>query len=334
MPKNTLPENLLLAENSDSTSVLHTAGMPPPVERSRHADLLAAATADNTRRAYRSAVNHFLAWGGILPADEPILIRYLLAYTGVLNPRTLTLRLTALSRWHVSQGFPDPASTPTVRKTMTGITRRHGAPKRKAKALPVEDLEKIAARLAELGTLKARRDNALLQIAFFGGFRRSEVASLRLEDVQWEAQGIVLTLPRSKTDQSGEGITKAIPYGNGVCCPVTALRTWLAAAGIASGALFRRVDKWGKVGGHALTGASVNAVLCECAKLAQLDYAPELSSHSLRRGMATSAHRAGAAFRDIKRQGGWRHDGTVQGYIEEAGQFAENAAGALLNRKK
>jgi integrase len=57
-----------------------------------------------------------------------------------------------------------------------------------------------------------------------------------------------------------------------------------------------------------------------------------ISSHSLRRGMATSAYRAGADFRDIKRQGGWRHDGTVQGYIE-AGRFEENAAAHLLKRR-
>lgn len=58
--------------------------------------------------------------------------------------------------------------------------------------------------------------------------------------------------------------------------------------------------------------------------MAQLDYAPDLSSHSLRRGMVTNALRAGADFRDIKKQGGWRLDWTVLGYIEEASQFEEN----------
>lgn len=48
--------------------------------------------------------------------------------------------------------------------------------------------------------------------------------------------------------------------------------------------------------------------------------------------MATSAHRAGADFKNIKQQGGWRHDGTVQVYIDEASQFEENAAGSLLRR--
>ena len=97
--------------------------------------------------------------------------------------------------------------------------------------------------------------------------------------------------------------------------------------------MFRSVTKWDAAGADALNPASVNAILANAAQLAGLGYVVELSSHSLRRGMATSAHRAGADFRDIKRQGGWRHDGTVQGYIEEAGLFDSNAAQSLLHSR-
>jgi integrase len=332
--------NKMPAPNKTPNSVpdgkvgIHNAGTFVDADlAAQHRAFLAAATSDNTRRAYRSSVRHFLAWGGALPCQETSIIRYLLAYAASLNPRTLALRLTALSQWHLSQGFTDPAATPTVRKTLAGITRANGKPKKKAKALPVEDLERIVAHLASLGTLKSSRDNALLQIGFFGGYRRSEIVSLEVAHVAWEPEGVVITLPRSKTDQQGEGIVKAIPYGDGSCCPATALRTWLDAAGIVSGPLFRSISKWNEVGAEALHAGSVNAILNACAKMVDLDYAPLLSSHSLRRGMATSAYRAGANPRDIKRQGGWRHDGTVQGYIEEAGQFAENAANALLRRK-
>lgn len=72
----------------------------------QHQRFLAAATSDNTRRTYRSAIRHFQAWGGLLPCDEAALIRYLLAFAEVLNPRTLALRLTALSQWHRYQRFP------------------------------------------------------------------------------------------------------------------------------------------------------------------------------------------------------------------------------------
>jgi integrase len=328
-----VPREMAVAVPGGKVIVCNVGTLADPDLTAQHRAFLAAATSDNTRRTYRSAIRHYLNWGGVLPSDEATMIRYLLAYAPSLNPRTLALRLTALSQWHVHQGFADPASTPTVRKTLAGIARMHGKPKQKAKALPVEDLECIVAHLATLDTLKAKRDNALLQVGYFGGFRRSEIVSLDVAYVAWEPEGLVITLPRSKTDQQGEGIIKAIPYGNGPCCPATALRTWINAADIASGPLFRPISKWNDVGAAALHAGSVNTILEACAKLVQLDYVPLLSSHSLRRGMATSAYRAGADFRDIKRQGGWRHDGTVQGYIEEAGQFQENAAGSLLRKK-
>lgn len=329
VPQNNGPDPLPGAE----IGVCNASTPALAVLSQQHREFLAAATSDNTRRAYRSAIRHFLVWGGVLPCDEAMIIRYLLSFAQSLNPRTLALRLTALSQWHSHQSFMDPASTPTVRKTLLGIERVHGKPKKKAKALPLEDLERIVAHLGQLDTFKAKRDNALLQIGYFGAFRRSELVLLDVEHVTWEPEGIVIMLPRSKTDQQGQGITKAIPFGDGLCCPATALRVWLTAAGISSGRLFRPVTKWGEVSAEALHEGSVNTVLTSCAKMAQLGYVPQLSSHSLRRGMATSAHRAGADFRDIKRQGGWRHDGTVQGYIEEAGQFEENAAGSLLRSK-
>jgi integrase len=318
------------AENID----IRNTGTPAEFDfAARHRAFLTAATSDNTRRTYRSAIRHFHIWGGVLPCDEAAVIRYLLAYAESLNPRTLALRLTALSQWHIHQGFLDPAATPTVRKTLAGIARTHGKPKKKAKALPIEDLERIAAQLAGLRTLKALRDNALLQVGFFGGFRRSELVSLEVPHVAWEPNGIVITLQRSKTDQEGQGIVKAIPYGDGPCCPAAALRAWLDTARITSGPLFRPISKWNAVSAEALHAGSVNTILESCAKLVGLDYVPHLSSHSLRRGMATSAYRAGADPRDIKRQGGWRHDGTVQGYIEEADQFEANAVGSLLRRR-
>lgn len=231
------------------------------------------------------------------------------------------------------QGFTDPTSTPTVRKTLAGIARTHGRPKKMAKALPIEDLELIVVRLSSRLTLKAARDNALLQVGFFGGFRRSELVAIKEEHLRWTPEGIEILLPRSKTDQTGEGMVKAIPYSDGPCCPAKALRAWLDAAGIAAGRAFRSVSKWGAMSESALSVGSVNTILADCATLAQLDYVPDLSSHSLRRGMATSDHRAGADFREIKKQGGWRHDGTVQGYIEEASRFEENAAGRLLRSR-
>jgi hypothetical protein len=68
-------------------------------------------------------------------------------------------------------------------------------------------------------------------------------------------------LPRSKTDQAGEGIVKAIPYGDDSCCPATALKRWLKVSGVYTGAIFRRIDQWKHVGEQALHANSVNKIL-------------------------------------------------------------------------
>ncbi len=295
---------------------------------------LEAATAPNTRRAYQGAIRHFERWGGRLPATEAEIRAYLLHYAEQLNPRTLALRLTALRHWHRYQGFADPTDAATIRKTLQGISRVHGRPKRQARALRQEHLERMALALAKRAELKAVRDLALLLVGFFGAFRRSELVAIQMGDLSWEPEGVVIQLPRSKTDPHGEGISKALPYGEGPLCPVTALRRWLEQAALTQGPVFRKVNRWGELADSALQAASVSLILRGIAELAGLEGQMDLSAHSLRRGLATGAHLAGASFAAIKRQGGWRHDGTVWGYIEEAERFRDNAASALLAKRR
>ena len=91
------------------------------------------------------------------------------------------------------------------------------------------------------------------------------------------------------------------------------------------------ISKWGVLANTALGVRSVNTILEDCATLAQFDDVPDLLSNSLRQGQQRPPRRC--HFRDIKKQGGWRHDGTVQGYIEEVSRFEENAAGSLLRTR-
>src|SRR3954453_10124649 len=89
----------------------------------------------------------------------------------------------------------------------------------------------------------------LLLLGFAGGFRRSELAALDVEDVQPSDDGLVVKLRRSKTDPEGKGRDVGIPYGsNPSTCPVQALNAWKTAAAISEGALCRGVDRHGHVG--------------------------------------------------------------------------------------
>jgi len=293
---------------------------------------ITAATSDNTRKAYRSDIQHFEKWGGRLPASAEAITLYLQYYAATLNPRTLARRLTALKNWHSYQGFLDPTAHPAIGKTLAGISRVHGRPKDKAYPLLPEDLLQIATHLQKENTLAAWRDNALLQIGFFGAFRRSELIAIQYENITWHKEGIEILLSHSKTDQTHEGQICAVPYGKDSLCPVSALKQWLQQANIQEGALFRRIFLNGEIETGGLTALSVNHILKKRAKQCHISYAEHLSSHSLRRGLATSASRSGASLPAIMRQGRWKLVNTVMEYIEASERFSENAASSVLQK--
>jgi integrase len=294
---------------------------------------IAAGTSDNTRKAYRSAIRQFEKWGGRLTTDSSVLVRYLIERAGQLNPRTLALHLTAISQWHHLQLIHDPSRTPLVRKTLDGIRRTHGKPKIKAKALRLEHLVTMLSALNALpdGNKKAR-DRALLLVGFFGAFRRSELVAINVEDLSWEPEGVLINLPQSKTDQELEGLTRALPNGNESICPVNALKDWLERAGITQGPIFKPVNRWDQIQDKALSAGAINAFLKDLGEKCLFDFVPELSSHSFRRGLSTSAAREKVDFASIKKQGGWKSDATVWGYIEEGQLFTENASLTLMDK--
>lgn len=295
---------------------------------------LQAATSDNTRKAYRSAIRQFEKWGGRLPTDRDTVVRYLLARAESLNSRTLDLHLTAIGQWHHYQGIVDPVKDPLVRKTMEGIRRTHGQPKRKAKALRLEHIAQMVNHLRHLpDSKKKQRDIALLLSGFFGAFRRSELIAIQVSDLMWEPEGLIIRLPRSKTDQQATGLARALPFaGNPVCCPARAIKQWMDTADIVTGPVFRPVNRWDQVQTKQLNPGAINDLLKTLGQACQFDFVPELSSHSFRRGLSTSAGREKVDFELIKKQGGWKSDATVWEYIEEGQQLSDNAAIILMEK--
>jgi hypothetical protein len=65
---------------------------------------------------------------------------------------------------------------------------------------------------------------------------------------------------------------KVIPaLSQAALCPVEAMREWLDAASIQSGAIFRRVDRWGHLRAERLTAQSVAHIVKGAAERAGLD---------------------------------------------------------------
>ena len=294
---------------------------------------LAASMAPNTQRAYRSDWRHFEAWCAAcgfvaLPAAADTVAYYVTVFGVTHKPATLTRRVSAIAQAHAAAGLDSPTHSLLVRKALAGIRRERGTAPDAAAAVTVADLRAIVGEHLPAG-LKGVRDRALLLVGFAGGFRRSELVAIDREHVEFPAEGVVIFLPRSKTDQEGQGRKVAIPYGaHEGTCPVRALAAWLAASGIEAGPVFRPVDRHGNVGAERLTGRSVALVVKHYMTLAGKD-AAAYSGHSLRAGFVTAAAHGGALSRDIMRQTGHKSEAMVQRYIREANLFVANAAGTL-----
>lgn len=290
---------------------------------------LHAATSSNTRKAYQQDIRHFIEHGGVLPSNTSNLLSYLQKFASTLKSQTLKRRLTAIKHWHTYQGFPDPTSTPLIRKALLGISRIHGKPTVKAAALSLKQLRKIAIHLTHRNNLSDIRNRALILIGFFGALRRSELVTLNWEDIHFEEEGISIKIKRSKTDQTGEGQLCAIPYGRGELCAVHALQQWEAAS-CKVGPIFRAINKHQQIQHKPLTPLSVNHILKKLAIEVGLPYPDTYSGHSLRRGFASAASKKGVPMIAIMRQGRWRHESTVYGYIEEGQKFTDNAVNRLM----
>lgn len=320
-------------ESSKHLSGVTTASGLIDLEPNSLNKYVVAATSDNTRRAYRSAIRQFEKWGGRLPSEPNVLVGYLNERAGQLNPRSIELHLTAIRQWHITQSMSDPTRHPMVAKTMNGIRRIHGRPKVKAKALSLNHMVSMLSCLRALpDSNKKARDIALLLVGFFGAFRRSELVSINIEDLQWEADGVIVTISKSKTDQESEGLTRGLPLGNQLICPVNALKNWIDRIGDDKGPLFKPINKWDQIQNQSLSPGAINVFLKQLGKKCQFDFADELSSHSFRRGMSTSAAREKIDFALIKKQGGWKNDATVWGYIEEGQSLSENATLQLMEK--
>ncbi len=282
---------------------------------------------ENTRRAYRADLNQFHAWGGSIPCSAETLAEYLAAHADLLAPATLVRRIASIGKAHLAMSNANPAEAEIVRATMRGIKRTRSTNQTQAKPLLREDLFAVLKAMGD--DTSAKRDRALLLIGFASGMRRSELVKLEVDHLEQVQQGLILTLPRSKTDQEGVGRKIGIPYGRTRWCPVTAMNEWQEIAKIETGPIFRGVSRHGHVAATRLNSGSVTTTLRSRLAAAGYDPAP-YSAHSLRAGLATSAASAGVSSWKIRQQTGHASDATLARYIRDGQLFENNAAAAIL----
>ncbi len=291
---------------------------------------LRTSKASNTLRAYKADFKDFSLFcskNGLssMPSEPKILALYLTHLSSNSKFSTLKRRIASISVIHKMKGHYLDTKHPIIMENLHGIKRTKGTNQKSKKPILISNLKEIikvidqdlSNRELDLENNKSLekkiRDKALILIGFSGGFRRSELVNIEHDDIEFVTEGIKIFIKRSKTDQSGEGMIKAIPYfENKNYCPVISLRNWLDFSEIKSGKLFNISDK------------SVSLIIKKYASLAGLD-PNKYAGHSLRSGFATSAAEYGAEERNIMAMTGHKTTQMVRRYIQEANLFKNNA---------
>ncbi len=305
------------------------------------------ARAPNTIKAYRYDLEHFATWckvdaGGLcpLPAAPRTVSLYITDLagrggTGGQGARASTLhrRLASIAQLHQEAGLEDPTKTKAVRNTYRGIVRKIGTYQEGKAPMVGPTLRRVLACFRHDSGPAAARDRAILLVGLAGGYRTSELASLRVEDVELADEGAIILLRSSKTDQAGGGFYKGMPPGEHVeTCPVTHLRLWIGVLGengrADGGPLFCAVGRYGNLRRGGMARESITRMVARRAEAAGLERG-RYSGHSLRAGHVTAASAGGASDRTIMDQTGHKNLATLNRYKRKSGLFHDNAASYL-----
>ena len=250
-----------------------------------------------------------------MPADPKIVSFYITDLSSNSKVSTLKRRLASISVVHKLRGHYIDIKHPLIIENLMGIQRKKGVFQKSKNPILINELKEIINTInkSEKNESKKARDKALILIGFSGGFRRSELVNIDFEDLEFTKEGVKIFIKRSKTDQSGEGMIKAIPYfKEKTFCPVTHLKNWLEICTTNKGFIFNISDK-------------MVAILIKKYLLAAGFDPKKYSGHSLRSGFATTVASSGADEKSIMTMTGHKTTQMVRRYIKESNLFKNNA---------
>ena len=157
-------------------------------------DLIRAAKAPSTRKAYQSDFRIYDSWctdHGLasLPSAPETIALYIASC------------VASISKAHHAAGFEEsPASTRhfVVGEVLKGARRTLGVAQKCKDPLLLNDIRRLIDSCPK--NLLGLRDRALILTGFAGAFRRSELCAMAVSDLCFSDSGLVINVPRSKAD--------------------------------------------------------------------------------------------------------------------------------------
>jgi len=261
-----------------------------------------------------------------LPTSTETLCLYLTALLTEGNKiTTARRRKCAVLYEHRARGLPCP-DTAEIQDLLRGAQRLRAEKPRQMRPITAQELRKMSARLARIGTPRALRDRALLVLGFATALRRSNLAALNLSDVEFCRQGLIVSVEREKNDQMAKGRLVGVRRGRHTHSdPAGVLRAWLRVRGRNPGPLFPRVSELRQ--GEPLTGDCICRIVKRC--LVGVGISPiQRGAHSMRSGAVTALGEANVGVLRIAAYTG-QSPNIVRRYFRRSELWRNNASAAL-----
>ena len=182
-----------------------------------------------------------------------------------------------------------------------------GRGRRQVDGLTWDDVERVCAAAESSDTAAGTRDAAMISLMSDCLLRISEAVAVDVEDVR--AEGLLVYGKRTSEEDQGENL---------YICESTrrSIERYRRRAGIASGALFRRIRFQNHVTEARLGVKGARAAIQRRA--AEAGVTGLISGHSLRVGSAVSLADAGASVKEVQRAGRWQNPTMPARYVREA----------------
>ncbi|MDI5832626.1 tyrosine-type recombinase/integrase (plasmid) [Shewanella xiamenensis] len=243
--------------------------------------------------------------------------------------------VAAINYVHNQAGYLSPTTHIKVKETLRGLLRspdRKLARNRKS-ALVNPYLVKLISYLDSIDqTLTTKRNRAILLLGRQGGFRRSELASLKVNDLTFRPDALIVQLRFHKTSKDGSNAhTKVLPVGEEFSC-VDAVADWIESAKIESGHLFRSFKRTGDLKPYIelndypddelplkkntgyLHGNDIYRIVKKVIKDAGLTMPKQFGAHSLRSGLVTQMFIDNKQSAQIKKRSGHKTSAMLDEY--------------------
>src|SRR5664279_6207856 len=242
---------------------------------------LDGAYSENTLRGYRADFALFEDWcrrtGRSALPTSPETVAAFVAHDAIkASPSTLRRRLAGIRKVHRLLRFVNPVEDEEVLIAMRRALRTKPRRQKQAHGLTRALRDKLLAACPD--SLLGLRNHALIAVGYDTLCRRSELVSLRLEDLAPLENGAMsILVRRAKNDPFGDG-----RYGYLTPPTVEVLKSWLDAASIKKDWLFRKVIS-DRVGPKPLHPYTVNRIIKGAANAAWFDanIVQNLSGHSM-----------------------------------------------------